>query len=124
MRQRGGTQFKHLYGTARWKRLRRAQLEREPLCSMCAKRGRVTEATVCNHTLGHPDGETEDQFWSGPFDSQCNDCHNGDTARIERGATQLKGCDDDGWPIDAGPAWNRRSEGVERPNVPRSVGRR
>lgn len=119
MRQRGGTQFKHLYGTARWKRVRRTQLDREPLCSLCAKRGRVTEATVCNHTHGHPDGETEEQFWSGPFDSQCNDCHNGDTARIERGATQLKGCDDDGWPIAAPESWNQSGGTFGKEAAPR-----
>lgn len=109
IRQRGGTAFAHLYKTARWQRIRKAQLAREPLCSRCAARGEVTAATVCNHTNGHPAGETEDQFWSGPFDSQCVTCHSGETARIERGATMLKGCDEDGWPLPASTTEPARS---------------
>lgn len=101
IRQRGGTEFSRLYRTARWQRTRKAQLEREPLCSRCAARGVITAATVCNHTNGHPAGETEEQFWGGPFDSQCATCHSGETARIERGATMVKGCDEDGWPLMA-----------------------
>ena len=102
-RQNGGSAFAHLYGTARWQRTRKTQLEREPLCSKCKARGHVTVATVCNHTNGHPAGETEEMFWSGPFDSQCANCHNVDQARLERGAVQVRGCDEDGWPIGAWP---------------------
>lgn len=98
-RQSGGSAFAHLYGMARWQRTRKAQLDREPLCSRCKARGHVTVATVCNHTNGHPAGETEDMFWRGPFDSQCADCHNTDQARLERGAVHIRGCDDDGWPV-------------------------
>ena len=97
-RQRGGTAYAHLYGTARWKRTRARQLAKEPLCWRCVKRGLVVEATVCNHTKGHPIGETEGQFWSGPFDSQCATCHSGETAREERGRP-LIACGVDGWPV-------------------------
>lgn len=58
----------------------------------------VVEATVCNHTHGHPQGETEDQFWTGPFDSQCATCHSGETAREERGRP-IVAADVDGWPV-------------------------
>ncbi len=98
-RQTGGSAFAHLYGTARWQRTRKAQLEREPLCSKCKARGHVTVATVCNHSNGHPAGETEEMFWTGPFDSQCANCHSSDQARLERGSAQIRGCDNDGWPI-------------------------
>lgn len=98
-RKRGGTAFSHLYGTARWQRTRKAQLDRQPLCEYCAKRKHTKVATVCNHTNGHPAGETEQQFWEGPFNSLCADCHNSDQARIEKGAVQIRGCDADGWPI-------------------------
>lgn len=97
IRQRGGTEFKRLYSTARWQAVRKQQLAREPLCCRCKARGLVVIATVCNHTNGHPAGETEDQFWAGPFDSQCQACHSGDTAREEAGR-QRRGCDADGWP--------------------------
>lgn len=96
-RQRGGTRFAHLYRTARWQRVRAAQLAAHPLCWRCESRGRITAATVCNHTKGHPEGETEEQFWRGPFDSQCATCHSGDQAREERGKGE-KGCDASGWP--------------------------
>ena len=91
--------FRKLYGTQRWRKLAKAQLVREPLCWRCEKAGRVTPATVCNHTNGHPADETEEQFWAGPFDSQCAKCHSGDQAREERGGVVIKGCDADGWPI-------------------------
>lgn len=113
-RQRGGTAFAHLYRTARWQRLRKGQLEREPLCWRCSTRGVLTAASVCNHSNGHPAGETEEQFWDGPFDSQCAACHSGETARLERGATMVKGCDEDGWPIAGvrtGPAADHRTPG-------------
>ncbi len=99
IRQRGGSAFAHLYGTARWQRTRKAQLDREPLCRFCERRGLVVLATVCNHVNGHPAGETEQQFWEGPFNSLCADCHNSDQTRMERGAKQIRGCDADGWPV-------------------------
>jgi len=98
-RQRGGTAFAKLYGTARWQRIRAAQLCKEPLCAMCANRGLTIAATVCDHINGHPAGETEAMFWGGPFQSLCATCHSGDKARIERG-TAPRGCDEDGWPAD------------------------
>ncbi len=98
MRQQGGSKFAHLYRTARWQATRRQQLDREPLCCRCKRRGKDTLATVCNHTNGHPAGETEEQFWAGPFDSQCAPCHSGDTAREEQGKA-AKGCDASGWPL-------------------------
>lgn len=97
MRQRGGSAFGHLYGRAKWQRIRAAQLAREPLCAICARRGLTVEATVCDHVNGHPAGETEAMFWAGPFQSLCAPCHSGDKARVEAGR-HLRGCDVDGWP--------------------------
>lgn len=98
-RQRGGGRFSANYRTAKWQRVRRFQLDREPLCKFCERRGLVVLATVCNHVNGHPAGETEQQFWEGPFNSLCADCHNSDQARLERGGKQIRGCDEDGWPV-------------------------
>lgn len=97
MRQAGGTKFAHLYRTARWQATRKRQLDKEPLCWRCMKRGQTVAATVCNHTNGHPEGETEAQWWAGPFDSQCSGCHSSAQAREERGKGE-KGCDESGWP--------------------------
>ena len=104
MRQAGGTRFKHLYRTARWQRIRKAQLQAHPLCSQCQMAGRVTAATVCNHTLGHPADETEEMFWAGPFDSQCAACHSGVTARQER-TGRIVGGDVGGWSLDPDSPW-------------------
>lgn len=91
--------FRRLYGTQRWRRLAKKQVALEPLCAMCAKLDRATEAEVCDHVNGHPDDETEEQFWSGPFQSLCKGCHDGAKKREENGRP-LVGCDADGWPIE------------------------
>jgi hypothetical protein len=97
-RQVGGSVFSHLYGTARWQRIRAVQLAKHPLCAFCTRRGRVAAASVCDHTNGHPAGETEAMFWGGPLQSLCATCHSGDKARMERGR-EIRGCDADGWPL-------------------------
>lgn len=94
---RGHGQLGHLYSTARWQRVRQAQLEREPLCKWCAEDGRVTEATVCDHVDGHPDGETEEKFWAGPFQSLCRAHHDGPARRRDNGRPVLR-IGADGWP--------------------------
>ena len=100
-RQRGGTQFAHLYRTARWLRIRAWQLEREPLCAYCARRGVTKVATVCDHVDGHPAGETQTKFYAGPFQSLCASCHSSTKAREETGKGE-KGCDAAGWPYARG----------------------
>lgn len=96
-RQRGGTQFAHLYRTARWQATRKRQLGKEPLCAYCQRRGLTTAATVCDHVDGHPAGETESKFFGGPFQSLCQPCHSSTKAREEMGKGE-KGCDASGWP--------------------------
>ena len=76
VRQRVGSAFGHLYRTTRWQRLRKAQLENE-LCAFCLTQGYAVPATVCDHVDGHRLGETEEMFWSGPFQSLCQRYHNG-----------------------------------------------
>ena len=61
------------YGSGRWKALRLRQLQVQPLCSMCEKKGLLTAATVCDHITPHRDDE--DLFWRGPFQSLCKMCH-------------------------------------------------
>lgn len=110
-RQRGGTAFAHLYRTARWQGIRRAQLAQEPLCAYCLAQGNTKLATVCDHVNGHPVGETEQGFWVGPFQSLCASCHNGAKQEQERHGT-LRGGTTDGWPLDQNHHWNR-SESVK-----------
>jgi 5-methylcytosine-specific restriction protein A len=70
-----------LYNTGRWKRLRQAQLEREPVCRMCRDAGRATKAAVCDHIEPHR-GDVA-KFWAGPFQSLCKRHHDSDKQRLE-----------------------------------------
>ena len=75
--------WQHLYWTARWKRIRDAQLSCEPLCVMCLADEIVEPATVCDHVVAHK-GDVS-LFWSGPFQSLCKRHHDSDKQREERG---------------------------------------
>ena len=70
----GSGRFRHLYKTARWQRIRAEVLLRDNYtCQLCG----VIQVPrmVCDHVNGHPATETEEQFWAGPFQAVCNDCH-------------------------------------------------
>lgn len=86
----------HLYGTARWKRLREAQLSLEPLCRMCLEAEDVEAATICDHVTPHR-GDVV-LFWSGPFQSLCKAHHDGAKQRMDRGQSVVR-YGADGWPI-------------------------
>jgi hypothetical protein len=96
--------FAPLYSTARWQRLRKGQLQAEPLCRYCLHTGRVEPATVCDHVNGHPAGETTEQFWAGPFQSLCRRCHDG-TKRSQEATGRLRGSDVHGNPYGR-PDWS------------------
>jgi 5-methylcytosine-specific restriction enzyme A len=89
MRERKGP-----YNTARWQRLREAQLQAEPLCAMCHPR--LTPATVCDHIEPH-NGDLA-KFWAGPFQSLCKRCHDSDKQRMEKGFKPRPSIGLDGWP--------------------------
>ena len=91
------TTYRRWYHLARWSRLRAAQLQREPMCSMCLERGRVTMATVCHHVEPHKGDEQA--FWDGPFASLCAPCHDADAQAIERGGKPRLTFDARGFPI-------------------------
>lgn len=87
-RKRDLQPWRQWYKTARWARIRAAQLARDPLCAICLKAGRVTAATVCDHVEPHR-GDPE-KFWNGPFQSLCDEppwrCHSSIKQREERGS--------------------------------------
>jgi hypothetical protein len=96
------------YKTARWQRIRAAQLAAEPLCAICAKAGRVTVATVCDHIERHNGDPVK--FWNGPFQSLCDGppwwCHRSTKQQLEvRGYSSEVG--PDGYPIDPNHPANR-----------------
>lgn len=93
--------YRRLYGTARWKRTRKAQLDNQPLCENCLKHGRYTPATVCDHV----DPKTKldpEQFFIGPFQSLCDAepwrCHSSGKQREEQGGAPMPIIGLDGWP--------------------------
>lgn len=85
------------YGTARWQKLRKAQLSREPLCAYCLKQEVIEAATVCDHTEPHKGDE--DKFWTGPFQSLCKRCHDSTKQSEERTGRKRQVYGADGWPI-------------------------
>ena len=69
--RRANRPWRHLYGTARWQRAAKAQLDAEPLCATCLAAGRITPATVCDH-IDPGSKLTEEGFFAGPFQSLCD----------------------------------------------------
>ena len=81
--QRGRAgRYSDWYTTKRWRAIRSRQLKIEPLCRMCTSKGRVTEATVCDHIEPHRGDLVK--FYAGPFQSLCQSCHSSDKQRMER----------------------------------------
>ena len=96
--------YRAWYRTARWQRIRAEQIRDEPLCAMCARQGRVTAATVCDHVERHNGDPVK--FWSGPFQSLCKPHHDRDKQQVEhRGYSSEVGAD--GYPIDPNHPANR-----------------
>lgn len=85
------------YGTQRWRRRSKAQLQAEPLCVMCLAANRTKAATVADHVVPHRGDE--EAFWQGPLQSLCQHHHSQVKQREEvRGYSDAVG--DDGWPLD------------------------
>lgn len=96
--------YRHLYRTARWRRIRAEQLSKQPLCETCLSMGRITAATVCNHA-DKDSKATEEGFFAGPFTSECAPCHDSVIQRQERRG-HIIGCDESGCPLDPSHPWN------------------
>jgi 5-methylcytosine-specific restriction protein A len=86
-----------LYSKERWRRIARAQLNKEPFCRACLAEGKVTPARIADHIVAWK-GDVM-SFWQSPLQSLCLSCHNGRKQFIER-----RGFDNaigpDGWPLD------------------------
>ena len=89
--------LRHLYGTARWARVRHDVLSSQPLCVMCLSRDMVEPADTVDHIKPHR-GDAE-LFWDRDnLQSLCKRCHDSDKALIERGKTPVY-IGVDGYPI-------------------------
>jgi 5-methylcytosine-specific restriction endonuclease McrA len=95
-------QYSYLYRTKRWRAIREQQLREHPLCEICLKAGKIEPATVCDHIEPHKGNM--DKFWSGPFQSLSEHCHNSVKKLLENGRT---GCSESGIPLDPGHFWNK-----------------
>lgn len=71
-------QIKALYNSNAWKRIRIAQLAREPWCAECLKQGIYTVATDIDHVQPHHGDRS--LFFKGPFQSLCHVDHSRKTA--------------------------------------------
>ncbi len=59
---------------ARWRRARKAFLERHPLCAECQREGKLTPATVVDHIVPHRGDQR--LFWDKTnWQPLCKDCH-------------------------------------------------
>ena len=97
----------HLYGLQRWKDRRKRQLQRQPLCAMCAKAGRVQLATVADHIIKH-DGDLV-LFWSEDnLQSLCVAHHSGTKRSTELLGFDKQATGPDGWPSDPAHPANRK----------------
>ena len=97
------SQHTHLYNCTRWRKLRAAQLSKEPLCKMCAEQDDVEPATVADHVKPH-NGDLK-LFWYGELQSLCAMCHSS-IKQSEEKTGQATGCDANGLPLDGKHFWN------------------
>lgn len=101
------------YNTMTWQRLRKAHLQREPLCRGCEAMGRITPANTVDHIVPISDGGPVFPGHDG-LASYCAACHSAKTARgTEAGAIKSrkprKGCNPDGTPLDPAHPWAKKS---------------
>ncbi|MFC0633280.1 hypothetical protein ACFFGE_05225 [Brevundimonas balnearis] len=97
--------YRRLYKTARWRRVRETQLSANPLCAMCLEDGRVTPATVCDH-VDPKDKLDPELFFTGKKASLCGPHHNSTKQRMEKRGHGI-GHDASGLPLDPNHPWNR-----------------
>jgi len=105
------------YSTRRWERLRRAKLNRDPLCEYCPP-GRVTAATQVDHKRAIEAGG-DAWAWEN-LASSCAGCHSRKTAGMDGGFGRARretmpadGCDADGVPLDPAHPWAAEARGGE-----------
>lgn len=75
---------RRFYYTTRWRALRASVLRAEPLCRLCAARGRPEPATEIDHVHRH--GGDRRLFWAAAnLQPLCHRCHVAKTVQERRG---------------------------------------
>ena len=93
------------YNLPVWKKVRKLQLNKFPLCALCLKIGRETPATVVDHI--EPFKDDWDLFISADnLQSVCKSCHDAQK-RMQELHGYSQACDVDGNPIDKLHPWNK-----------------
>ena len=92
-----------VYDLQAWKRVRREQLVREPLCRHCKARGIIRPAHHVDHIQTIASGG--DWFDADNLQSLCAACHSVKTLG-DKGQPVRMGCGVDGYPIDQNSHWN------------------
>lgn len=89
--------WRHLYKTARWRRLREWQLGHQPLCERCLDMEIVEPATVVHHREAHKGDEA--LFWNPDnLESICKPHHDSHGQLEDHGKTVVR-FDASGWPL-------------------------
>ncbi len=97
-RQQG--RFLHT-GSKQWRAIRKAQLERFPICEDCDQ-----PAIEVDHNTN----DTSRNEIGVELSSLCKVCHSRRTYARQHGRTpRIVGCDVEGWPLDPGHHWNEKS---------------
>lgn len=92
------------YGTA-WAKARKGYLRTHPHCTMCAKQGKVVQASVVDHIKRH--GGDQALFWDKTnWQSLCQP-HHDSTKQRDESRGYASGSDADGRPVDPAHPWNR-----------------
>ncbi len=79
-RPRTDAPLQRLYSTARWKRLRRQILRRDPLCVECDKMGVVEPSTQADHVVPHA-GDLDLFYDESNLQGLCRTCHSSKTGK-------------------------------------------
>lgn len=67
-------EWHYLYSSARWRKIRAAQLISEPFCRNCASKGIRTKAEDVDHIIPHR-GNRQMFYDSSNLQSLCHSCH-------------------------------------------------
>jgi len=86
LRRRANDPWRAWYGLKRWKDIRWQVLTRDLFtCQLCGHMESNTSLLVCDHVTPHR-GDTT-LFWSGPFETLCQQCHSIEKQSQEGGTT-------------------------------------
>lgn len=109
-RRRASKPWRKWYHTTRWRRMRQAQLRRQPYCVLCRAQGKTRFATVADHVKPHR-GDPE-LFCVGELRSLCEEHHNRDSQRKDHAGHDLT-IGEDGFPIDPDHPFNKPRKGIK-----------